>query len=471
MSDTGPEPRDARTPDDAIDPTATDPTAGGAAEDALVARVRADDPAADATPDVAALHAAVSERIAAGGTDELAARRRRRLWVPVAAAAAGALVLGGGGGYAIGASADRSATAGSDTSAVAGTLDGAQAPAAGGAAPGAAPRPQGGRMMGTESSAAADSSYAGWGGGRTVFTAQGLSDQGGSATAWALDAASVYTAERLSAVAAALGVTGDVTDQGGTLTVGPTDGSGASVSMSADGNGSISYYDPAKDPWVCSSEPVAKDVDPCTQRDLGAAPSSADAEAQLRALLAAAGLDADSFAYEGQDQGDPTWLSLTATRLVDGQRTDLQWSASWTGAGLQSVYGSAAPLVSLGDYAVVSPTEAVARLADPRFGSVGGPILYAGAAVRGGVAEDGAAVSGPAQEPGAPTVPATPAPGSPLAWPVERVTIVSATLGLGVQYLSSGAVVLAPTYSLSDATGSTWQVLAVADSALDFSTR
>lgn len=490
MSDTGPEPRDARTPDDATDagraPGATpdpaaEPTpigtpagtpADAAAEERLVARVRADDPAADAVPDAPALRAAVQERLAGtpAGTpartvDELAARRaRRRGWVPVAAAVAGALVIGGGGGYAIGAAGDPATSGGADSAVL------AQAPAAGGAER-SAPRPQeaSGATAGAAATDSAKMAYGGWGG-RTVFTAQGLSDQGGTATVWALDAATAYSAERLAAVAAALGVPGEVSDQNGFLLVGPNDGSGPSVSMSPDGSGSVSYYDPAKDPWTCAATPDTKDGDPCTQRDLGPAPSAADAEAQLRALLAAAGLDADAYAYDSQSSGDPAWTYVSAVLQVDGQRTDVQWTASWTGAGLQSVYGSIAPLVSLGEYAVVSPAEAVTRLGDPRFGAVNGPVLYAadGARAEGGAAlEDAPAVSSPA-EPAAPTVPATPTAGSPLAWPVSQVTIVSATLALGTQYLPSGAMVLAPTYTLTGDDGSTWQVLAVADSALDF---
>ena len=58
-----------------------------------------------------------------------------------------------------------------------------------------------------------------------------------------------------------------------------------------------------------------------------------------------------------------------AWRLVDGQRADLAWSLELSATGISSVSGGLAPLVSLGDYPVVSATEAFDRLSDPRFGA------------------------------------------------------------------------------------------------------
>jgi len=137
--------------------------------------------------------------------------------------------------------------------------------------------------------------------------------------------------------------------------------------------------------------------------------------------------------------------------------------------GVQSVYGALAPTVPLGDYDVVSPTEAVARLGDPRFGPSYGGVMPLAA---DGVArsDSGGAVTDIAPAPmDEPTVPPTPSAGSPLAWPVQDVTLVSARLGLGLTTLPDGASVLVPTYELADADGMTWTVIAVADDDLDFS--
>lgn len=109
------------------------------------------------------------------------------------------------------------------------------------------------------------------------------------------------------------------------------------------------------------------------------------------------------------------------------------------------------PGESLGSYPVVSEVEAVERLGDPRFA--------------GGVL--GRSERDLPQEEDAARVPA-PTPGGPVAWPVEDVTIVSATLTEVRYSTSDGTVLLVPAYDLTDADGSTWTVLAVADELLDF---
>ena len=127
-------------------------------------------------------------------------------------------------------------------------------------------------------------------------------------------------------------------------------------------------------------------------------------------------------------------------------------------------------MVALGDYDVVSPTEAVARLSDPRFGpSYGGRDAAGGRGpmrdrrrrgVRHGVAP------APSDEP---TVPATPAAGSPLAWPVQHVTHRVRAARSRAHHAARRRSVLVPTYELADADGATWTVIAVADDDLDFS--
>ena len=55
--------------------------------------------------------------------------------------------------------------------------------------------------------------------------------------------------------------------------------------------------------------------------------------------------------------------------VVDGQRIDQAWSLELTDAGVSSAYGALAPIVGLGEYAVVSEQEGFERLSDPRFGA------------------------------------------------------------------------------------------------------
>ncbi|MFC8801576.1 hypothetical protein ACFT2C_27900 [Promicromonospora sp. NPDC057138] len=105
---------------------------------------------------------------------------------------------------------------------------------------------------------------------------------------------------------------------------------------------------------------------------------------------------------------------------------------------------------SLGSYPVVSEVEAVERLGDPRFAG----------AVLGWSRQDSSRE--------APEARTTPVPGGPVAWPVEDVTIVSATLTEARYTLSDESVLLVPAYDLTDDEGSTWTVMAVAEELLDF---
>lgn len=87
----------------------------------------------------------------------------------------------------------------------------------------------------------------------------------------------------------------------------------------------------------------------------------------------------------------------------------------------QSLNGSLAPLVDLGEYEVVSPAEAVLRLSDPRFGSSGG----------GYYPMDGGDVV-MMDTPRAPEVPGPVTPGARIGWPVAQVAITDARLGLAI---------------------------------------
>jgi hypothetical protein len=106
---------------------------------------------------------------------------------------------------------------------------------------------------------------------------------------------------------------------------------------------------------------------------------------------------------------------------------------------------------SLGSYPVVSEVEAVERLGDPRFA---GSVLGSRPAPREG-------------EQARPTVEA-PVPGGPIAWPVEDVTIVSASLTEARYTLADDTELLVPAYDLVDDKGNSWTVMAVDEELLDF---
>ncbi|WP_336708705.1 hypothetical protein [Oerskovia sp. USHLN155] len=479
----------------------TGPDAGRTPDEAYE-RVRDADPAATVTPDLAAIAAkdatvrahlgesygpapttgpgepdATAGATPSGGAtdapDELAVHRekkRRRVPLVGAAAAAVAGVLAFGvGGYALGSAGS---SGGGASVATADAPIALQDLAAG--SRGAAPE---GAAMGAAD--AKMSSMPGFGG-RTVFTSAGLGTEGTSAPAWAFDAAGTFSAETAEKVASALGVAGEPRQEYGAWTVGPNDGQGPTVSVQPDGTTSVSFNDPSKDPWACAvvatpgsgtATTEEMEIDPqagCGESDLGPAPAPVAAISTSKDVLGSLGLDPAAFEYTTESyDGAGKVLAVSAAQVVEGQRTGIVWSMTYSGAGLSSLYGSLAPTVSMGDYAVVSPTAAVERLGDPRFGSPG-MIAYA----RGGDASvllDGATTDVAPVEPEVPGVPPTADAGAAFSWPVEEVTITSARLGWAVHYQADGGAVLVPSYELSDAEGSTWSVIAVADDELDFS--
>jgi len=168
-----------------------------------------------------------------------------------------------------------------------------------------------------------------------------------------------------------------------------------------------------------------------------------------------------------------TWV--TAQMMVDGQPTGVTWGAAFTGRQLISFSGPLAPTVDLGSFPVVSARTAVMRLSDPRFGPlVTGPLPMAGAA--SGAVPPVSTPSGPdtpvtnvPQPRSAP--PGVPSLGAAIAWPVTTETITSAVLVRQPLTSPNGAVIIVPVYQLSGADHSTWQVIAVADSGLNFAPR
>lgn len=482
--------------------------------DEALQRVAAADPAADAALDTTRLHATLAATTGVQvDADELAAARARRSrtrWLQAAAAVAAVAVVGAGG-YAAGATGGPAAAspaitlnepAQGDAGALAGASGDRQDAAVqvSGVLEGVARYTSGSTQEVATTLPA--TSYAG----HLVFHAKDLSDEGGTHAAWAYDAAAVYSKDTAELLADVFGVTGAVRQDYG-WTVGPVDGSRATVTLSPDGMATASYYDPTRDPWACSEVRSAPDepsldgqaehagsgtdsaapdgagesaddkastwgtdvepLDPgrivpmspdCGEGDV----SSKEARSQAQDTLDALGLDPDAFEYE---VAAGAAASVTAYGVVDGQRTGAMWSFVVAEDGVQSASGPMAPLVELGDYDVVSPSEAVARLNDPRFAETYGvyPLMArAEAAAAGG----DTAVSAPADEP---TVPATIEPGADLPWLVTDVMVTEERLGVALRTFDDGSTALVPAYELGDGAGGTWSVIAVTDAQLSFS--
>jgi len=471
---------------------------------------------------------------AAGGPgrphDELAARRHRRTaWVRMAAAVAAVAVVGTGGYVASDRVAGGVPSSGAgvaalpaislgggtgDRAATNGMAAGASGSAQSSSAPADLPMPGGFAPYGV----------------RTVFAGRGLSTAAGSATAWAFDASSVASAATAAHLATVLGVSGTPRVEWGAWAVGPSDGSGPTLRL--EGSGALSYYDPAREPWRCGTPsgvggattsgpngattsgsnggtagvaggeaavppsgpdvaPVPGPTTPARPADpsvcaTGTTPTGDAAIARARDTLTSLGVDTTGTQVQVDDSNDKgagaagaAFVNVAFRQVLDGRLTGVSWSVTLVGDGVQSLNGTLAKLVSLGAYPVVSPDAAVARLNDPRFGAGGGVAYAMGAA---GTASSGVASSGTADLPTPaavatanpsqpPTVPPAPQPGAAIAWPVRHVTLVSAQLGVALTYQADGSQALVPAYVLTDTTGATWSVVAVADDHLDFASR
>jgi len=454
-----------------------------------VARLRAADPAAGLEAregfadevvarsmggDAVVAPSAVGDSMRAPVADLDAERTRRRpRWIAVAAVAA-SLVVVGGAGFAAGAVTNADSTVAGPAAAPPISLQGGQAGASGGggAESTAGQAMQGPVAMDASGSAsgkmAADASYPyGFGYGRNVFTATGLASDAGTAKGYGFDARSASNPETVGALATALGVDGTPELVDGMWQVGPNDGTAPSVGVTLDGMLSFWYNDPALDPWAeCNKLLETGNTDQPCEPSPGELPSPDAAIASMKALIADVGQDPNAFEYSSDGTEGVYTRSVQAWPVVDGQRLDVAWSMEVLGEGIYSVSGTLAPVISLGDYGIVSEQAAFKRLSDPRFGTQMTAMPYLARA--GGVAE-GDAIASP--EPYVPPTepPATPAKGTAVSWPVNEVEIVDARLGLASQWQPDGSVLVVPAYEFTDANGGTWSVIAVADEELDFS--
>ena len=421
-----------------------------------VARLRAADPAGDiearagfADEVVARITGPEAERAepTAGSApvadlDEARTRRRPR-WLPFVAVAA-AIAIVGGAGYGIGATSSRPMSL-ADGAAPPITLQGNGGPES---------VAQGRIEPSVGFGAATDQKMSSlsypYGSGRNTFSASGLGTQAGTAQAYAYDPRSASNADKVAALAAALGIGSTVELRDGSWVAGSQDGSAPSLSVSLDGMLSFYFQNPQISPWLCEGDQVCEPA--------GQAPSEDAAIGALRAVLVAAGRDPAAFEYTSQVwEGSPT-RTAEAKPVIDGQQLDQGWSLEMAEGGVVNANGALANVVALGTYPVVSEQEGFERLSDPRFNAAATTLPIA---LRDQVTTT--------EEWVAPTEPpATPGAGASLSWPVNNVEIVSARLGLTSQWQPDGSVLVVPAYAFTDAEGGTWTVLAIGESMLDF---
>ena len=151
-----------------------------------------------------------------------------------------------------------------------------------------------------------------------------------------------------------------------------------------------------------------------------------------------------------------TEVSVTASTPdspVDDYRT---WHFSVNSAGVSSASVQLGGVTNLGDYEVISATEAVERANDVRFQQLGVYIPDL---------EYDAFYGDEWDEPE--PLPAV-EPGGAIPFPLGEAVITDADLHTGVLTLWDGTEFLVPAWNLTDADGNSWQVLGLAEDALDF---
>jgi hypothetical protein len=211
-------------------------------------------------------------------------------------------------------------------------------------------------------------------------------------------------------------------------------------------------------------------------------PSRSAALVTSQKVLTATGLSAQSYRWV---VGAPSngYVSVTAVAKVGGKElvnTTTSLDPNWqftvvAGNKVSRVSGALAPVVSLGDYKIVSATAGVARLNDSTYRaqtSLQGapdviPVLSTSVA-SGGVAISASPEAGlPSMSSGSARLPAAPTPGSKVAWPVTNVSITKVGLSVAPYLQPNGAVVVMPTYVMTASDGTRYYVIAVDSASLD----
>lgn len=321
-------------------------------------------------------------------------------------------------------------------------------------------------------------------------------DLGTSAGAWSLPAGGAVDEAQVAALAALLGVEGEVralpADQGGGWMVGAADYSTANLTVMPDGMASW-WYSPAPtagyrgggcavaeetvvDPATGDTTGTDAGVDtpsappdsgggtdavpPCEEPQPPAGvPTKDEAEAKAKQLLADMGLDPAS--YEFTSYADEWGANVTAWLLLGGHRSPIQVNVGYGENGaLTWASGSLATPLPAADYPLVDGATALARLNDQtgKWGWFGGGVAMGGVA-DAGVAKDAAM---PYCDPNATDCAIEPGPMEPIT-----ITLNAMRLDLTMVWGEDGTVWLLPAYTFTSTDGGEYTIVAVDESLLD----
>jgi hypothetical protein len=356
--------------------------------------------------------------------------------------------------------------------------------------------------------------YPGWGYGNQIFTAaDGVSTSSpGTATAYVISAEGVVRLALAKTLANTFGVKGQPVDDGyGNITVGSNDGTGPQIWVSNDALVSWSYYNPKFDPWAncayassapsgpmasgsgATVDPIPPDAPSAVAGSTGSAssassagssgssdpvptpstacdqPTGPDADAsqqQAEQILATLGVNKDDVEWETVIQGPTT--NVSALQLVNGMRSQIAWNLTFSDKGVQSAYGNAAGVTAIEGYPVVSPKDAIDRANDPQWRAFGptpdwGKVYPMASDV---VAKDSNGSLSPSTPAPAPTKDGRPV----VQVPLTTVTLSGGDAALVQYWQLDGTLLLLPGYRFTDADGGAWNVISIAESAVDFST-
>jgi len=433
-----------------------------------------------------ALHAEVpaslSERVAgipSGVTPVTVTPRPLRRWLIPAAAAS--LVLALGGGYLAGASngfsvvASPATTPGGDPVAVTvGTPDDPSRAislgSAGSDQAGAAQLTAGTTAQDTRALSVSPWHYAN----NRRFALPAFEAGPATGEVYALDGRAQYSAADATRIAAVLGMEGVATQDpenpygwhiGDWL-----DWKTPLLAIQPTGGGDVQYRSGVAGPWMACTDEISPryqlgDTTPQEVYEAYSAevtlcisdtpmPTEEQARAALSLFLSATGVDetATEITLTPDEEGRTIWAS--AERVVGGNATSVTSSVTVSAAGFLSGYGPTASIVSLGEYDIVSPAEAAARLNDPVFAPA-----YA--------SEAASEVDYESMATGRTEPPAIPDAGAGVPWGITEFEISSARLGLALMTSPDDVRFLAPAYEFTDTDGNVWSVLAVAENEID----
>lgn len=284
--------------------------------------------------------------------------------------------------------------------------------------------------------------------GRVSYRAEGLSAQASSAHVWAWDAQAGVDDATVNALIEALQIDGELrANADGWEAV--DNRTGSQLVVGADG---AVWYESGN---LCAGGTAAPEHGPADSpadgsdgswggyEGCGDAPTAIQATGLAEEALTAAGVLVAGYTVEVQGGRGYTQVSV---RPMLGAMLCEPWQLTYTSAGLATMSGRFAPTVDLGSYPVISPAAAVTRLTDTRFSTSTGAEATTAAII--------------------PNAIPVPEPSAALGWALDEVVVNAAELRLVSYTMSDGAVVLAPTYVLTDTNGQKYEVIALTDTVL-----